>query len=132
MLKVLRSLFGAGEKPKKDHSEFVAGLEARGFFRYLDAEGVPALKKEFDRIGWAAVVGQSGRMFHADAENLAEEGVVGFLEEVTPFLEGQGVPAFSATDEVTDTDYWVTVDGRRHVIFTSEEYGREHQEPGLL
>jgi hypothetical protein len=53
-------------------SEFADRLEVLGFFRYAPPEAVASLKQDFQASRWAAVFGETGRLFGADAEDLTE------------------------------------------------------------
>jgi len=69
----------------------IEALEALGFFRYASAaersEAVRLIRKHN-----FAFAGSDHRMYHADAECLAEQGVRDFLGSVAPFLRRAGVP----------------------------------------
>ena len=68
-------------------SAFVSRLEQLGFFKYVNENEPVATKADFERQGWAAICGETGRLFHADAESLAEGGVGDFLREIETFLK---------------------------------------------
>lgn len=108
--------------------EFVAQLEALGFFDYAPAAN--AARMQVSQNGWPGIFGDNGRTYFADAETLAEGGVGSFLEEIRPFLESQGV-AFPDLEEISDEHYSVTVDGREHPIYTRRDLYDEDR-PGLI
>lgn len=111
--------------------EFVDRLEALGFFKYAASERIASLKLDFQQLGWACIFGESGRFFHADAEDLAEGGVGAFLERIGAFMQSQGV-SISADDDFGDTSYWVAVNANRHKIYDSVEMQARGEQPGLL
>jgi hypothetical protein len=67
----------------------VEKLEQAGFFVHC-AGDVSSLKKRIVETGYV-FQDDLGRVFPADAEDLAEEGVLDFLAELSPFLARQGV-----------------------------------------
>jgi hypothetical protein len=115
-------------------SEFADRLEVLGFFRYAPVEAVAALKQDFEESRWKAIFGQTGRLFHADAEDLAEGGVGDFLRKIEPFLNANGIALTHVEDDVSEQGYSVTVNGTRTRIFDTDElHQRETQkQPGLI
>jgi hypothetical protein len=65
-------------------------LEARGLFRLVPADELAAARAEVLETG-DPFPDATRRAWHADAESLAEQGMVEFLAEVLPFLEREGV-----------------------------------------
>ncbi len=65
-------------------------LEKTGFFRYAQAEEVDAIKEEIQNSGFLFPEGL-GRFHPADAEELAECGVLEFISWLGPFMNEQGV-----------------------------------------
>src|SRR5579862_10832 len=113
-------------------SEFADRLEGLGFFRYALPEAVASLKHDFQGSRWAAVFGETGRLFRADAEDLTEGGVGDFLRLIEPFLKGQGISLNQVEDDVSEQDYSVMVNGRRHKIYDADEVQRREKQLGLL
>jgi hypothetical protein len=125
----LQHLFSS--QPPEGHQKLLTDLEALGFFRYTKPEDLEALQNAILQQGWSGVFGESGRLFFADAEDLAEGGVAGFLSEVTPFLEEQEVEVPAIEDNFGET--YILMAGEEKIpIWTREESQRELAgEPGL-
>lgn len=71
-------------------------------------------------------------MFAVDAEELAEGGVAAFLEEVRPFLEGQGVNVPPLVDHLT-VEYTLLAGEDQLPIWTRDDFNRDlGSEPGRL
>jgi hypothetical protein len=104
----------------------VERLEDARFFALagFDAEAV----KEQVRADPESGVFAEGtmRFWPADAEDLAEGGAGAFLEGLKPTLRAVGVPPFSLDEEFGETSYFLTVNGRRHVILTEAEAASDH------
>jgi hypothetical protein len=113
-------------------SEFVDRLEVLGFFRFAPPAAVASLKHDFQESGWAAVFGETGRLFHADAEDLAEGGVGVFLRRVEPFLKGQGVSLNHVEDDFGERGYSIVVNGKRYKVYDAAELQRSEKQLGLL
>ena len=96
---------------------FVDRLDQLGFFKYIDS----AQREDAKRQGAAAIYGETGRLFHADAESLAEGGVGDFLREMEPFLRKQGVTISQIEDQFRDYDYSVTINGMDYIIYSADE-----------
>jgi hypothetical protein len=64
---------------------------------------------------------QNGRFFHADAEELAEGGVVDFLKKVQPFLRHLGVALTSLDQTYDESSYTVSVNGKLYLIWNAAE-----------
>jgi hypothetical protein len=112
-------------------SEFADRLEVLDFFRYAPAEAVAALKQEFQESRWAAVFGETGRLFHADAEDLTEGGVGDFLRQIEPFLKAQGISLNHVEDDVSEQGYCVKVNGRRYKLYDTDELHKREREKQL-
>lgn len=104
--------------------DFVVQLERSGFFDYLDTTTVTKTKNQIAQKGWVGIFGETGRLFPADAEELAEGGVGSFLREIQPFLHKQGVRLSQVKDELLE-DYVVYVNGKRYTIWTNIEAEEE-------
>ena len=125
----LQHLFSS--EPPEGHQKLLTDLEALGFFRYTKPEDLERLQNEILQQGWSGVFGESGRLFFADAEDLAEGGVAGFLSEVTAFLEGQEVEVPAIEDNFGEM-YILLAGEEKILIWTREESQRELVgEPGL-
>jgi hypothetical protein len=118
----LQRLFSS--QPPEGHQQLLADLEALGFFRYTEPEALEGFQKAILEQGWPGIFGESGRLFFADAEDLAEGGVSGFLSEVTPFLQGQGVTMPAIEDDFGES-YVLLAGEEKFPIWTREESQRE-------
>jgi hypothetical protein len=118
-------------------------LEQLGFFRYLDgpARAVAIRKAREANFAFAE---ETHRLYHADAEDLAERGTLDFLGSVAPILRREGVelevdyrpvkmPARSGRPPYTgaailDADGWIDPEGPRPRVASM----RVAQVPGAL
>jgi hypothetical protein len=118
------------------YDEFLSGLERYGYLEYVTDEEMDMVKKQMVQQSWPFFDENSGRQYHADAENLAEKGVAEFLEKIRPFLENQEVQ-LKSIEEYFDEEYRITVNGKETTIWSREEededYGRDGtpRRPGL-
>jgi hypothetical protein len=117
---------GQVEQPAMDPA-FGDRLEHLGFFKYLCDTERDAAKGEFRTAGWAAVYGETGRMFPADAESLAEGGIDEFLREIEPFLGRQGVTINQLEEHIDENGYTVSLNEVEHVIYNVEELKRDRE-----
>ncbi len=125
------SLIGCGsaEQTTMDPA-FVDRLDRLGFFEYVSGTERDAAKRDLQNIGWAAVYGETGRLFPADAEALAEGGIGEFLREIQPFLASQGVTIKQIEDHFGEDGYSVSVNGKDHVIYDANELQRDEAQLG--
>src|SRR5881227_3926276 len=107
-------------RPSPENVELADELAARGFFRYLDPEEAASAKAAVAKQGLDAIWRvETARFFlGVDAEDLAEGGVAGWLDELRPILERVG----ARLDEDVEQDfgeerYVVRVGGREHLIY---------------
>ena len=107
------------------NTPFVSKLEELGYFTGLSTGVAQALKQEFDRRGWLAIFNRSHRLFHADAEALAEGGVGTFLRKVLPFLAAQGVTLPAIEDDTSDDSYIVRVGTVAYQMYDAAEFERD-------
>ena len=113
-------------------STFVDRLEQLGFFKYVSTAERNAAKSEFQNIGWAAIYGQTGRLFPADAESLAEGRVGQFLRDIEPFLKKQGVIINKVEDHFDENGYSITVNGKDYVIYNADDLKRDETQPASI
>ncbi len=73
-------------------SSWPARLEALGWFRLVDAAAAEEAKRAIVARPYV-LAGEVKRRFHADAEELAEGGIMNFLGTVLSFLRAEGVAA---------------------------------------
>ena len=114
---------------------FTESLEELGFFKYSDSGEATELKSAIAERGWGGIFWDSGRTFLADAEDLAEWGVASFLKDIRSFLEKQGIrPESIEESDVEEDAYKVTVNGKTHLIWSSEDFRKDSsgEQPGLL
>lgn len=116
---------------RASHRKLLIDLEDLGFFRYTSPERASQNREMILQLGWPGIFCESGRLFIADAEELAEGGVSAFVTEIALFLENQGVEVPPMQDELGD-EYVLLAGGERVPIWTRSEYQRELVgEPGL-
>jgi len=104
-------------------NELIAELERLGFYGYTPPEQIDAAKTDAVRTGHL-FAGSTNRDFMADAEDLAEGGVLECLEQCRPFLDRQGLHIESAREEIGEDDgYSVWINDERFWMYTEEELG---------
>jgi len=91
----------------------------------------PRWRSDFRSGG--GIYGETGRFFHADAEELAEGGVAEFFAQLQPFQSKQGVNLTDVEQRLADDDrsYWVSAAGIEHKIYDAREYESERTTPVL-
>jgi hypothetical protein len=98
-------------------------LEQLGFYRYVDP--AQASDARASALEYGYLYGDTGRAFHADAEELAEGGVLYFVREIQPFLAGQRVILTSMSDDFESGGgyggYHVEINGLRREMYSVEE-----------
>ena len=122
-------------KPSAADVQLANDLEARGFFRYLDPEDAEKAKAAVTRDGIGAIWRvETGRfVLGADAEDLAEGGVVDWLEELRPTLERIGARIdVDVTQEFEESRYVVHAGGRDYMIYDLEGADAAAAEDGAL
>lgn len=99
--------------------DLIAKLDGQGFYRYT-----MVLKKghaKSEALKYHYLYGEdTGRAYVSDAEDLAEGGIVKFLDDVRPFLEKQGAGQFHASEEIAPNRYVVTLDGQAYLIYDEQ------------
>src|SRR4051794_8062345 len=105
-------------------NSFITQLEEGGYFKGLPPGKVEALKKVFEQQGWMGIFSDSHRFFPADAEDLAEGGIGGFIQEVEPFLTSQGVRLPEIQDDISGSSYTVRVGGVAREIYGARDFER--------
>jgi len=131
-MKWLRGLFQSAPRTPPDHTPFLQRLESLGFFTHSSPDNTQSIRAEILRLGWPGVFAHEGRFFHADAEELAEGGILGFLEAVSPFLVAEGVAVPDIQDDLGEDHYKLRWAGREYVVYDASELAREEEEPGRL
>jgi hypothetical protein len=118
-------LFRRRPKEEPGAADRFPQLDRLGFFAYVDPSERGAIETDARRRPSEAVFDErTHRFFHADAESLAEGGVVELLRELEPTLRRLGVPALELDEELdadAPDDYAVTVNGERRVIYSEPE-----------
>src|SRR5919201_3089299 len=95
-------------------------LEARGFFRYLEPDEAARAKAAVARDGIEAIWRvETGRfVLGADAEDLAEGGIVEWIDELRPALGRMGVQIDEEVEqEIDESHYVVRAGGREYLIY---------------
>lgn len=91
-------------------------LESLGFYKYVDATQLEQAKNEsiYDEF--------SLRYYHADAENLAENGVYQFFKKLEKYFNKTGVNFVFSEDPTNDGyKYQMIVNDQTFQIYSSEE-----------
>jgi hypothetical protein len=138
---------GCGDPPRSDpaggfqerairiNTALVDRLEALGYFRQLPADQLGIHRQAILRQGWTALFsGPPHRLNPADAEDLAEGGLVEFFRTVRPFLVAEGVKLPEMRAESGATGHVLYVGDVAHVIYSREELQRDKdgEQPGLI
>jgi hypothetical protein len=110
----------------------VRRLEAVGFFAHASPEKGKEFAAEIRRLGWPGVFSHEGRFFHADAEDLAEGGILGFLETIASFLATEGVTVPEIEEDLAEDHYRLNLAGSDFGIYEPEDVAREETEPGRV
>jgi hypothetical protein len=132
-MKWLRGLFQTSPPPTAaDHEPFVRRLEALGFFAHASPQKGEEIDGEIRRLGWPGVFSHERRFFHADAEELAEGGILGFLETIAPFLATQGVTVPEIQEDLAEDHYHLNLANSDLEIYGPEDVAREATEPGRV
>ncbi|MBI2838392.1 MAG: hypothetical protein HYX75_08765 [Acidobacteria bacterium] len=79
-----------GTAPAPELANLVADIERAGFFKYAPSSKRPDLREEILKSGFLFPEG-TRRVYGADAEDLAEQGVMAFVSDISPFLRLQGI-----------------------------------------
>jgi hypothetical protein len=122
-------------KPSAEDVQLANDLEARGFFRYLHPEDAARAKAAVAKDGIGAIWRvETGRFVLAgDAEDLAEGGVVAWLDELRPALGRMGVRIDAdVTQEFEESRYVVHAGGRDYTIYDLEGADAAAAEDGAL
>jgi len=101
-------------------STFVDRLEELGFFKYIAAQNAESVKQDLRTKGWSCIYSETGRLFHSDAEELAEGRIGDFLREIEPFLNRQGITLSVVEDHFEDDGYSLTVNGKTYLIYDAD------------
>jgi hypothetical protein len=122
-------------KPSAEGVRLANDLDAHGFFRYLDPEDAARAKAAvaIDGIGaiWRVETGRF--VLGADAEDLAEGGIVEWLEELRPALARMGVRIRDDVEqEIDESRYVVRAGGRDYTIYDLEGADAAAAEDGAL
>ena len=103
--------------------ELIAELERLGFYSYTPPWRIDAARADAVRTGYLFAE-FTHRDFMADAEELAEGGVLECLALCWPFLTQQGILIEDAREEVGEGDgYSVWINDQRFWMYTEEELG---------
>ncbi len=109
------------------NTPFLEKLErARYFFGSPPADAAD-LKKDILARGWSALFSDTHRLYSADAEELAEEGVSRFLRQIEPFLRGQGVTLPAISEQYSGDGYSITIGNNTHQIWSKTDLVGEHR-----
>ena len=92
---------------------------------------VAMLRERIAVRGVDAIHDQTGRMFHADAEDLAEGGCDRFLREVEGVLHKEGVRLQAGEEKFSAAGYSLAVNGVTHVMYAQKDLENEATRPGI-
>jgi hypothetical protein len=96
-------------------------LEAAGFYRYAPQDAISEAKTRALETGYLFDE-STRRVYWADAEDLAEGGVLEFIDTVEPFLVHQGAKILSKDqDFVIGGAYSVRINGKWYPIYSADE-----------
>lgn len=126
---------GFQERAIRINTAWVDRLDALGYFRQLPPDQLGIHRQALLRQGWAALFsGPPHRLNPADAEDLAEGGLVEFIRTVRPFLVAEGVKLPEVRAETGAAGYVLYVGDVAHVIYSREELQRDKdgEQPGLV
>lgn len=108
---------------QQEWNELIRQLEQLGFYKYTDAAAIQEVQARILEIGYLFDE-RTQRAYFADEEELAEGGVLDFLDTIDPFLKMQGTIIRDKTEDYEYADgcrYSVTIDGKDFAIYTDEE-----------
>ena len=101
-------------------------LESLGFYKYTTSEIASKNKAEVLATGNIFGDEETKRLWHADAEDLAEGGVKQFLEEMMPFLQTLNVSIASIQEDFNiDGAYNITINGIKYSLYSEAELKSE-------
>ena len=102
--------------------ELANRLETLGLFEQLDADAARRVKEAVAREGIDALFRTELKRtaFAGDAEDLAEGGIGGFLEELRPLLEVRGVELGEVEDDFREDGYRVRVGDEVYTIYGAD------------
>ena len=98
----------------------------------MSADRAAALRQKACDEGLDVIFWDGHRYFHADAEDLSEGAVGGFLRQIAAFLSNFAIRVDSVEDDFKDNGYEVTINGKRHGILNQPHLDRALVEPGFL
>jgi hypothetical protein len=102
-------------------------LEKLDFYKYTPASEINRIKSESRKTGDIFGGPSVQRMYHADAEDIAEGYAFAFIEEIQAFLEILGVHIHTI-DQVfeNDKDYTLTIDDEMFILYLDKEADTLH------
>ncbi|MBB3111834.1 hypothetical protein FHS18_003902 [Paenibacillus phyllosphaerae] len=122
----LETTRGEGEASMAaDITPLITEFERLGYYKYTDADQLPAVKKDSISAGYVFGWEETNRDFHADAEDLAEGGVGQFLQQIEPFLTKENVPLTNIRERIEGYDYEIEVNGKGYIMYDLEDQEKE-------
>jgi hypothetical protein len=122
MFKSVLGFFGKIQTkiPPDNGAELAEALERLGFFADLGTDEAASVKLAMQSNA-IHFMDHRLRVYMADAEDLAEEGVGAWLREISGALHSRGVMIGDIKEETDGNYYYVTVNGRKFTIYTHAE-----------
>lgn len=118
----------------KDWAKFAAELDRVGYFHGMSQSEAQELRHSILTNGWTQRHSfDRTKMVPADAEAISEGGFFDLADELRPLLSKHGVAPLTGEQGVDASGYWIELDGRRHFLYTAEEFRAERAgKPGLV
>ncbi|HBS04355.1 MAG TPA: hypothetical protein DEA96_05285 [Leptospiraceae bacterium] len=105
----------------KNHtsSAFLGELAEQGFYKYTSTEKLVSVQQSFAETG-NLFSEETGRLFMMDAEELGEDGIGPFIEEVKPFFTRLGL-SLILEDHTSDEGYSFRLNGKRYKCWSEDQ-----------
>ncbi len=105
----------------KNHtsSAFLGQLAEQGFYKYCSTEKLASIQQSFAETG-NLFSEETGRQFMMDAEELGEEGIGPFIEEVKPFFTRLGL-SLIWEDHTSDEGYSFRLNGKKYKCWNEDQ-----------
>ena len=101
-------------------SELLTQLESLGFYQHATDQEIAEARARTQKTG-SLFHESTRRLYHADAEDLAEGQVALLLEDIRPFLEHEGVTIATVEEDFGPDSYSITVNGTVYPIYSGPD-----------